>query len=202
MKSVFTKLISIVFIVSILTGCAKNENKRSYNYDELDSHGRNIKYLTQDVPTILYMLGDDIIFWDDTMMDYSAHGLDMVPVIKLQDLSARNLEPDSRAQHYALIINDRNETVSLTEEDIAYIKELVNTTQYSFIYLGRRYNELFCKHEIALPGVSNFYAGFYQRQYVVAAGVVEDIVFGGNFTPAEPGVCILEAIAFHVRSCR
>lgn len=207
------KAIAVLCILLILAcvcsgGCSSRTKGHDIDstpdFDELDSYGQDIKFLTIDVPTVIYSMGDEICYYCDGLMDYSEYGLSLVPTVNIDSISEQDMMPDDRAMHYAIVINDRNSTVSLSDEDVAAIKRLVDTTQYSFIYIGSRYGDLFQKYEMYPPGGSygSFYVGFYLRQYTVLNDVVPDIMFSEEFIPSVPGETIVSTIAYHIKSCR
>lgn len=193
-------VLSVIVLIALLCGCSAGNDSGSE--DEKDSYAKDIEYLTKDVPTLFFFYGDEVVLQD------GKPGRKTVENKTLSSLDKEILTPDDRAEHFALVIHDYYENAPLTDDDILMIKELVDTTKYTFIYIGRRYVKDFVRLGLFGSEMGNsqsvgFSVGFYERQLTYSEGTVLETMFTDEgFKPYHIGESVVMEVADLVRSCR
>ena len=95
-----------------------NENRTSI---------RDAAELVNRYPPDLMLLGEDILFQID------------IPIRKLDSLTAETVRRIEGRSYSVLVIEDRKDTVRLTEEEIELIRRLIYDEGYSLFYFGTKY---------------------------------------------------------------
>lgn len=115
----------IITVVLMLIGIipAPSFLKGSNDGNSLDTALKIIN----DHPTNVMILGDDIQFPDE--FKYT----------KISKLDEDSLSKADAYQYYFLIINDLDNSVYLSDEEIDLIWDYIYNQHYSFIYLGEKY---------------------------------------------------------------
>lgn len=98
------------------------------NKDSLTSIEKNVKVLTETKKTKIFLLGDDIQFDNKLFVD------------KIDTLSNSTLDKKD-FPYSAIIINDLNDTIKLSEEDIDLLESYIEKDGYIVIYLGEKYSK-------------------------------------------------------------
>ncbi len=126
-------------------------------------------------PTQIITYGEDIKFHEG------------VKERKIYELTEEELDKDRR-EYNAIVINDMNETVELTTEDLELIKRFVLEDYYDFIYIGTRYYDMFIELEmeryIYEEAGGIMYCGSLER-YKISKGSDKDTYTINVDTPIE-----------------
>ncbi len=96
--------------------------------DELGEIGRISKLITKTHPTDIVVLGKEISFQVD------------VSTRKVDEATEENLTRKDGCKYTFFIINDLDNEVNLTDEEIAFIAEKINSENFCLAYLGEKYS--------------------------------------------------------------
>ena len=133
----------IALLVLVTSGCGEggdtNGGNNGGNNDGLPSYAEAVRILSADIPTIIYVYGDELVF-----PETSDGG--KVSCKKINELSEETLLPNDTAEHYVLVVNDIREHAPMTVEQVKLTRQLMNTMQYTVFYVGRRYNSLLAEN--------------------------------------------------------
>lgn len=172
----------------------------------MDTYSERIKYLTEDVPTVFYVYGDVVPFPEPHAESVKGR----IDARRISTLSREKLMPDGSAEHYALVIHDFYEHAPITKEDIELINELIETRQYTFIYIGHRYVSDFVEN--GLWGEKGFVesaedasisVGFKERIRCSGEGPITDLDFTDpGASPYRVSEAVTNLVASYVKSCR
>lgn len=172
----------------------------------LDHYSEMVKYLTEDVPTVFYIYGDMVPFREPHAESVKGR----IDARRISTLSREKLMPDGSAEHYALVIHDFYEHAPITKEDIELINELIETRQYTFIYIGHRYVSDFVEN--GLWGEKGFVesaedasisVGFDERIRCFGEGPITDLDFTDpGASPYRVSEEVTDLVASYVKSCR
>ena len=206
MRRTGVKVLIVLGIVSaVILFFALRDNKLPAE-PRIDHYSEMVKYLTEDVPTVFYIYGDTVPFREPHAESVKGR----IDVRRISSLSRENLMPDGSAEHYALVIHDFYEHAPITKEDIELINELIETRQYTFIYIGHRYVSDFVEN--GLWGEKGFVesaedasisVGFDERIRCFGEGPITDLDFTDpGASPYRVSEAIVSSVASYVKSCR
>ncbi|MBO4766008.1 MAG: hypothetical protein J5532_01770 [Lachnospiraceae bacterium] len=195
--------VAVIALVAILFFVLRENEPEA---PPLDKYSETVKYLTEDVPTIFYIYGDTVPFREPLAESVKGR----IDARRISTLSRENLMPDGSAEHYALVIHDFYEHAPITKEDIELIKELIETRQYTFIYIGHRYVSDFVEN--GLWGEKGFVesavdasisVGFDERVRCFGEGPITDLDFTDpGASPYRVSEAVTILVASYVKSCR
>ena len=172
--------IAVVFLtVTIAVVCYKIEDGKETETVEIDTSLSQIEQkiyeLDKIYPTQIITYGEDIKFHEG------------VKERKISELTEEELDKDRR-KYNAIVINDVNETVELTKEDLKLIKRFVLEEYYDFIYVGTRYYDMFIElgmeTDISETAGGIIYCGSLER-YEKSIGTDKDLYSINIGTPIE-----------------
>ncbi len=198
-------LIALGVVLAVILFFALRDNKLPAE-PGMDTYSERIKYLTEDVPTVFYVYGDMVPFPEPHAESVKGR----IDVRRISSLSREKLMPDGSAEHYALVIHDFYEHAPITKEDIELINELIETRQYTFIYIGHRYVSDFVEN--GLWGEKGFVesaedasisVGFNERVRSFGTGPLRDHDFTeAGASPYRVGEAAIDIVVSCVKSCR
>ncbi len=142
----------VVFCVVVATIAATLLIREKINEEYVYRYDERVKYLNEEVDLTLYTYGEEIGFWDN---------------VEYQDLDILDVESISLESDYVyLIINDRNGSVGLTQEDVFTLQKFAQENlNFNFYYIGTEALGMFRR---AYPNVGYVDGGksfFYNTAY-------------------------------------
>ena len=147
--SIITGLIALivltVFIAPLLFGLPQNFK---------DSYEQSIYVLNENYPSDIVVLGDDVGFRDK--LKYR----------QITEMTEENLRSEDSFKYTFFVINDRKGTLTLTDEDFALCKKIVDEKAISFYYIGTQYLPQLKKHGFFENEFTDDYMGI---AYVLAS---------------------------------
>ena len=128
-KNNFLKRIVIVFstiIVLVVIGVYIYQNKVRENAQELPDIDRIAKVLSTTRKTDIFVRGG--------VVDFN----NKVSSTKVDEITTSKINGDN--DYKVIIVNDLNDEVELSENEINLLKELISKNNYMLIYLGQKYS--------------------------------------------------------------
>lgn len=132
-------LILVVGIVGIcfLLGIFKLPMLGNNEESDID---RMKKIMETTRPTDVFVLGKEILFETE------------IKINNISELSEKQIKTDK--DYKIVIINDLDNMVNLSDEEIKYASELMNKNGYCIIYLGEKYSETWDRTEQGIANLS------------------------------------------------
>lgn len=127
LKTVFIA-IGVIAAIVIATICIGNI-KSNKNNEPLSDIERISKMLTTTRKTDIFILGDEIDFNDN------------IKTTSIDKVS--EAEIDGSGDYKVIILNDLNNNIKLSDDEICLLKDYISTNNYMLIYLGEKYSATF-----------------------------------------------------------
>ncbi len=122
------RVLITVSLIIVLTACAVFAygmiSKKNNN--ELSDIDRISKVLSSTRPTDIFIRGEEINFNNKV----TSKSIDEISVSKIS----------GDKDYKVIIINDLNDMVKLSEEEITLVKDIISKNNYMLIYLGKKYS--------------------------------------------------------------
>lgn len=143
-KRIVIKLVTVIAILSciVIVGIVIGFIKVPFLVDENNSDETDMDRISRVMkttrPTDIFILGEEILFEVD------------VNINQISKISKEEISTDK--SYKVIIINDLNDSITLSTEEIEAARELINKNGYFLIYLGEKYSTTWDKTD---EGIAN-----------------------------------------------